>query len=116
MAHFSLSFSAAQTDYPLVARQAEKKIVLTRYLVAVDNDSIDVNWNIGFGSSTMTSPVAGHPNLPSGLHVAETFTPQSAPGGALGEALLLTCTVPTGGTVQVSGSYEIHDFTRKGNG
>lgn len=115
MGFFSASFAAAQTNYTLVLGQANKKIVVTRYIVSVDNDSTDVGWTLGFGASTITSPFAAHPNLPSGLHQGEIFTPQSAPAGAVAESWLFTCSVPTGGTVRVSGSYEIHDFT-KGHG
>lgn len=103
------AYTAAQTDTALVTVAAGLKIVVTRVLLTCANsNSVDVSARVGFGTAntpTGAGVVASHPGIAKG----GGFNTGDGSGilgvGADNEDLRLTCSVPTGGSIEVVTSY-----------
>jgi hypothetical protein len=107
-----LNITAAQADTAIVTVAASHKIVVTRSTVALDNGitTSGVSFVIGFGlvnTPTTTGVVHAHPGIGSGLHHTEGDGSGILGCGADGEDLRITCSVPTGGSMDVVISYYV---------
>lgn len=103
------NYTAAQTNTAIVTVSAGTKIVVTRVTVTADKaNSVDVAVRIGFHTATTptgTGCFAAHP----GIEAGGGFTIGDGSGilgvGADGEDILITCEVPTGGSIDVVITY-----------
>lgn len=109
--NFGATFSAAQTNTKLVTVSAGQFIKLTRIGFRADKaNTVNVSWRAGFHASTTPAQAAcfdGHPGVdPGGGSNSGAGSGIIAQGGD-GDDLMFNCSVPTGGTVEVYGSYYI---------
>ena len=105
----SATYTSAQTDTALVTVGASSKIVVTAVMVTCSAaNTVNTSFRMGFGTANTpatASIVARHPGIPAGAG----FTRGDGSGilgvGADNEDLRLTCSVPTGGAIDVVVSY-----------
>ena|SRR3990167_3127633 len=110
MTHFSILYGAAQSNTRVISIKPNERITLRRLAITCDNaNSVDVGGVIGFGGDVLLYPFAGHPGIAAGSGFVEVY-PDGLLEGGLGQHLLFTCEVPTGGGIRVSGSCIIHEF------
>jgi hypothetical protein len=104
------NYTAANTNTVIVAGVANTKIVVTRCSVLVGNTSVTVQARVGFAASvtpTTTGVVASHPNMSGTSGIVEGNGGGILGVSANGDALLITSTVPTGGSIDVVVSYYV---------
>jgi hypothetical protein len=107
----SSNFTSAQTDTAIVTVGGGAKIVVTGFLVTCHNaNSVNVSARLGFG--TANTPAYGaaqligtHPGIGAGSGFGRGGGAGIIGIGADNEDLRLTCSVPTGGSIDVMASY-----------
>lgn len=103
------NFTAAQTDTALVTVAAGTKIVVTSFMVTLDNAAtVSVQARLGFGTAntpTTTGVIGSHPGIAAGSGFGRGGGSGILGVGADDEDLRLTCGVPTGGSLDVVTSY-----------
>ena len=103
------NYTAAQTGAVLVTVGAAQKIVVTRVSVLASNANT-VNPSVAVGTNTTTTltntdTMLSHPGLAPGSGVVEGNGAGILAIGVLDADLRFTCTVPTGGSLDVVASY-----------
>jgi hypothetical protein len=103
------NYTAAQTNGVIIAGVAGTKIVVTQIQVLVDNaTTVTCQVRVGFAASvtpTTSQVVATHPNLPPGGGLSRGDGSGILGVSATADALLVTGTVPTSGSVDILVSY-----------
>lgn len=103
------NYTAAQTNTVIVAGAANVRIYVTRVSVLCDNaNTVDVQVRIGFAAATTpttTGVLLSHPGIAAAGGVIEGSGSGILGIGAAADALLITCEVPTGGSLDVVVSY-----------
>lgn len=103
------NFTSSALNNKLVSISAGSKLVVTRVAALLDKGcSVNVSVVVGFGSSstpTTTGVVGSHPNIdPGGGFTAGDGSGILGVGGD-GQSLFVTCSPPTGGSLDVLASY-----------
>jgi len=106
---FRKNYTAAQTNITILTPTAGKKLVITRCSAMVANsNSVDVSVTVGLAATTTPTDegtVLSHPGLAKGSGVVEGNGAGELGVGAADDKLLITCSVPTGGSITVVGTY-----------
>lgn len=103
------NYTSAQTDAALVTLGSTTRGIATRLTVTASNaNSVNVSFFAGWGAAntpSTTGVVGAHPGIPAG----GGFTTGDGSGilgvGAAGDDFRVTCSVPTGGSIDVVLTY-----------
>ncbi len=107
---FCVNYTGAQTNAVVIAGIASTQFIVTGYCVSTANsNTVDVSFRLGFGT---TVPNYGNAQL---LDTSPGIAPGSGKAayageialglGASGDDIRFTCSVPTGGSVDVCVKY-----------
>lgn len=103
------NYTTAQTDTAIISVSAGSKIVVTGFLVTVDNAcTVNVPVRLGFGTTTTpttTGVIGAHPNVAPGSGFGRGGGTGIVGVGADDADLRITSGVPTGGSIDVTVSY-----------
>lgn len=100
-------YTGAANDDPIVSVSAGSRIVVTGFVVVCSAlNSVNVAFRLGFGLAVVPAYntaglLATHPNCPASSGIGRGGGSGVLGAGADGEDVRFTCTVPTGGAVDV---------------
>jgi len=105
------NYTATQTNTAIVTAGAAETIVVKKCAALLDHAcSVDVSVLIGFHASTTpttTGVVLSHPGLAAGSGIIEFFGDTGIASQTLGDDLLITSEIATGGSLDIVVVYKI---------
>ncbi len=108
---FAQNYTSAQTDAAVVTVSAGTRIAVTSIMfVAANSNTVDTSVRIGFGAAAVPAYgtagiVLSHPGVAPGSGLGRGGGSATLGAGADGEDLRITCSVPTGGSVDLIVTY-----------